>query len=107
MKRKQRLEITLEAVHRELFDIEDAAALTGIHPDLIREYLRGRLVSCRDLDPNGWPLFDESGICRLRLLHELREREKLSLRMMRIFCSLADRLERSEEEIRRLRNQRR
>ena len=99
------LEITVVSISQQLYDIDTASQLTGIHPELINEYENGRLVQRSGSDGAGEPLFDESGICRLRILSDLRDREKLSLRMMRVVCQLMNRLERAESEIRFLRNQ--
>jgi len=98
------LEITVVSVTDQTYSIGDAAQLTGVHPDMIEEFERGHLVARVETDENRRPVFNESGICRLRLLSDLRDREKLSLRMTRVICHLMDRLERSEAEARHLRN---
>ncbi len=101
------LAITIVSVSNQLFDLEAASQLTGMHPDLIQEFVNGRLAPIAGTNPEGLPLFAEDGICRLRILEDLRCREKLSLRMIRAFCHLMDRLERAEAEIRFLRNHQR
>ena len=98
------LEIAIVSVSSELYDVYSASELTGIHPDIIQEFEHGKFVERSGADNDGSPLFDESGICRLRILSDLREREKLSLRMIRVFCQLMDQLERAESEVRELRN---
>ncbi|MDF1815085.1 MAG: hypothetical protein P1V20_22975 [Verrucomicrobiales bacterium] len=98
------LEITVVSTANQTYGIECAARLTGIHPDMIEEFERGKLVESAASDKSGAPLFDEAGICRLRLLADLRERERLSLRMTRVICHLMDRLERVETEVKHLRN---
>lgn len=100
----ERLEITVISVENRLFDVDEAARLTRIHPELIMEFERGHLVERRGTGTDDSPLFDEAGLCRLRILSDLREREKLSLRMTKVVCRLMDRLERAESEVRRLRN---
>ena len=75
MKRNS-LAITVVSVEREMFDIESAADLTGIHPEMIREFARGQLVQIRGSDNEGCPVFDESGICRLRMLADWRHPRK-------------------------------
>jgi len=101
------LAITIVSVSNQLFDLETASQLTGMHPDLIQEFVNGSLAPTAGTDSDGLPLFGEDGICRLRILADLRSREKLSLRMIRVFCHLLDRLTRAEAEIRFLRNHQR
>lgn len=97
------LEITLVSVENHLFNVAEASMLTGFHPGQIEEFEKGGLVRRAGSDPSGRPLFDEAGLCRLRLLSGLRQREKMSLRMTRLFCQLLDRLEQAEAEVRSLR----
>ena len=106
MKHKS-LEITVISASNQLLDISAASRLSGLHPDMIAEFERGKLVERSGSDQNGNPVFDEAGICRLRILSDLRDRERLSLRMTRVVCHLMDRLERAESEVRNLRSHRR
>ena len=102
--KQETLEITVVTVEHDLFDIDTVSNLVGIHPEMITEFTRGKLVACCGTDQTGKLLFDEAGLCRLRLLSDLRLREKLSLRMIRSICHLMDRLARAEDEVRHLRN---
>lgn len=82
----------------------EAAELTGLHPEMIEEFLRGQLVQAFE-DPAGEILFDSSGIARLRQLAHLRQREQVSLRMTRYIIGLLDSLEAREQELHTLREQ--
>ncbi|MDF1811234.1 MAG: hypothetical protein P1V20_03440 [Verrucomicrobiales bacterium] len=97
------LAITFVPARQLVFNAWQASEFTEIHPDLIVEFERAHLVNRCDTDKNGMPLFNDSGICRLRIISDLREREKLSLRMMRVFCHMMDQLDRAETEVRHLR----
>jgi MerR family transcriptional regulator/heat shock protein HspR len=88
-----------------LYTLGDAGQLTGLHPEQIREFERAGLVCPAATSPRGDPLFNDGGLCRVRLLADLRLREKLSLRMIRAFCQLIDKLERAEAEIKNLKQQ--
>ena len=99
-------EIEVTSASNQLFDLGAAGDLSGLHPDIIIEFERGKLVERSATDTAGNPVFDATGIRRLRFLASLRERDKLSLRMTRVFCQLMDRLERAESEVRWLRDHR-
>ena len=85
-----------------LTGLDEAAALSGLHPEMIEEFIRGQLVTAYKT-PEGDIYFDQSGIARLRQLEYLREHEQTSLRMMRYITTLLDGLESREREIRELR----
>jgi hypothetical protein len=103
--KSEALAITFVPVRHRVFDARQASEFTEIHPDLIVEFERAHLVDRCDTDKNGNPLFNDSGISRLRIISDLRRREKLSLRMMRLFCHMMDRLDRAETEVKHLRRQ--
>ena len=49
-------------------------------------------------------MFDESGLCRLRQIADLHQRQGLNLRTVKLIVRLLDRLERAEGELRALRD---
>lgn len=88
------------------FDLDTTAELSGVHRDLILEFTRAELLSSvrSGEDESGWQ-FDERAIYRLRQIDTLRQRHHTSLRVIRDILRLLDRLEDSEMELRRLREQ--
>ena len=101
--KSETLAVTFVPVKHRVFDARQASEFTEIHPDLIVEFEKAHLVDRCDTDKNGNPLFNDSGICRLKIISDLRGREKLSLQMVRVFCHMMDRLDRAETEVRYLR----
>ena len=88
------------------FDLDTTAELTGVHRDLILEFTRADLLSTvrAGEDESVWQ-FDERAIYRLRQIDSLRQRHHTSLRVIRDILRLLDRLEDTEMEVRRLREQ--
>lgn len=85
------------------FDLDRAAELSGMHPEMILEFVRAEVVRAAGRDQRGGPSFDESEIVRLRQIEHLRQREQVSLRTICQIVRLLDRLEAAELELRLLR----
>jgi len=85
-----------------LSDLNEAADLCGLHPEMIEEYLRAHLVSAVRGE-SGKVYFDQSGISRLRHIAYLRDHEGTSLKTLRYIMSLLDHLEAKEHELQELR----
>lgn len=85
----------------EIFDLEAAAELSGMHPEMILEFCRAHLVALRHQGDN--PKFDNRGIYRLRLIETLRQERSMSLRSIRFVVELMERLDSTERELRALR----
>ena len=86
----------------ELCSLSETAQLSGLHPEMIEEFIRGQLVHAFEGDPGEF-YFDESGISRLRHIAYLREHEHTSLRTVRYIVTLLDHLEIKEREVHELR----
>ena len=88
------------------FDLDTTTELTGVHPDLILEFTRADLLPTARAggEESAWQ-FDERAIYRLRQIDTLRQRHHTSLRVIRDILRLLDRLEETELEVRRLREQ--
>lgn len=86
-----------------LAGLEEAADLSGMHPEMIEELLRGHFVSAIEGE-NGTLYFDPAGIYRLRQIQHLREHEHTNLRTIRYILGLLDRLDEREQELRNLRD---
>lgn len=87
----------------ELFDLRAAAEASGMHPEMIREFQRARVVHAVNDNEDGDCYFDEHGIRRLRHIEYLRSDRHLSLHVICLLLRLLDRAERAEAELKRLR----
>ena len=85
-----------------LSDLAEASELSDLHPEMVEELLRGKLVKAFQA-PNGEIFFDQAGIARLRQIAYLRQHENTSLRTLRYIVSLLDNLEAQDKELRELR----
>jgi len=87
----------------EFFDLETAAELCGLHPGIILELVRSRVVAHLSEDSPDSPRFDARAIYRLRQIEVLREERTLNMHSVRFVISLIERLENAERELRELR----
>ena len=87
----------------ELFDLRAAAEASGMHPEMIREFQRARVVNAVHDTEDGNCYFDEHGIRRLGHIEYLRRDRHLSLHVICVLLRLLDRAERAEAELKRLR----
>ena len=85
----------------EFHDLEAAAEICGMHPEMILEYARADLVVLRQ--EGGRYHLDCRAIHRLRQIAVLREERSLSLRSIRFVMELMERLDAAEGELRVLR----
>ncbi|QJE95082.1 chaperone modulator CbpM [Luteolibacter luteus] len=85
----------------EIFDLDAAAELSGMHPEMILEFCRAHVVALRHQEDS--PQFDNRGIHRLRLIETLRHDRGMSLRSIRFVVELMERLDTAETELRTLR----
>lgn len=87
------------------FSLREAAVLSGMHPQMILEFVRAGYVPLLGYEETGNPIFGEDGVLRLREIEELRSWHGIGLRAIRYIVHLLDRLESAEQEVRRLREQ--
>ena len=87
----------------DLFTLEAAAEFCGMHPEMILEFLRARLVVATYFADNGDAYFDERAVFRLRQIEEMRTSTHFDLHSIRFVVTLLDRVEKAEAELRRLR----
>lgn len=87
----------------ELYDLETAAELSGLHPGIILELVRSRIVAHMRQDSPDSPRFDALAIYRLRQIEVLREEKTLNMHSLRFVISLIERLENAQRELRELR----
>ena len=83
-----------------IFSLEQAADLTGMHTEMILEFVRANLIHVQLCEKA--PQFDEAALVRIRHIENLRQ-EHVNLRTVCYIIHLLDRLESSERELRTLR----
>ena len=82
-------------------DLDTVADLSGLHPEMIEEFVRADVVS--GFLYRGAVYFDENGLYRLRQIRALHIDSGLNIRTVRLIIDLIDRLEYAENEVHRLR----
>jgi hypothetical protein len=92
------------SIHELMIGLDEAAVLSGLHPEMIEEFLRGSLIHGFK-DPHGKIYFDQAAISRLRKIAQLQQREHASLRTIRYITGLLDSLDAREQELQTLREQ--
>lgn len=87
----------------ETYDLEAAAELSGLHPGIILELVRSRVLARIHEASTDAPCFDARAIYRLRQIGVLHEERTLSMHSVRFVIDLIERLEAAELELRTLR----
>ena len=85
-----------------LSNLQEAAELCDLHPEMIEELLRGSLVH-GFTNKKGAIYFDSSGVSRLRQIAYLRDHEQDKFRPIRTLTRPPDSLEAREKELYKLR----
>lgn len=70
------------------FSFEAAAALTGVHPDLLRYYCRLGVIERYDDGLAGEPTLDESALHEVRRLEHYRRHLGVCRRALPLLCAL-------------------
>jgi len=85
-------------------DLDEASQLSGLHPEMIEEFLRASLVRGFKGEHDEI-FFDQAGISRLRHIAHLQQHEHAKLRTIRYITGLLDSLDAKERELQSLREQ--
>jgi len=98
----------------EPLGLEAASELTGMHPQMVIEFVRASLVvpssttrPAGDADAESEPAdpaFDAAALYRLRQIEHLRTHHQAHLRTICLVLGLLDRAEAAERELRQLRD---
>jgi len=98
----------------EPLGLDAASKLTGMHPQMVIEFVRASLVVPSSTsrpagDPDAEsepaaPAFDAAALYRLRQIEHLRTHHQAHLRTIRLVLGLLDRAEAAERELRHLRD---
>ena len=100
---KTSLTIVTADASREYVSLQNASELSGMHPEMILEVIRGKLIRTVHEDDRGNLFFDAEAIYRLRQIEYLRTQQQTHMRTIRMIIQLLDRAEAAEKELRWLR----
>ena len=99
--------LTLVCVPSEvsaLFSLDAAAALTGVHPEMLRYYCRLGLLGEGRAGLEREPTFDEEAVQEVRRIEHYRRHLAISRRALPLICELRREAERQHIEIHFLRD---
>jgi DNA-binding transcriptional MerR regulator len=88
---------------RSAYSLEEAAELSGVHPDMVRYYVRLGILGEGSLRPGVEPIFDDDALYELRRIEHYRRNYGVNRRSLRLVCNLWREVERLEAELRFLR----
>jgi hypothetical protein len=81
-------------------NLEDAARMARIHPELLRHYCRLGLFGGPAAASEGDPVFDDDSLYELLRFEHFRQRHGLDRRTARLVCNLLSEVERLQAELR-------
>jgi hypothetical protein len=85
---------------RSTYSVDDAAALSGLHPELVRYYCRIGLFGPSRADAASEPVFDDDAIYELRRIEHYRRHYGVSRRALPLISGLLHEVARLEAELR-------
>jgi DNA-binding transcriptional MerR regulator len=83
--------------------LEAAAALAGVHPEMLRYYWRAGLLGDPRPGDQGEPSFDDDALYQVRRIEHFRRHHGVSRRALPVLCDLWREVERLRMELRFLR----
>lgn len=85
------------------YSLETAAALAGVHPEMLRYYCRLGLLGETHARGETEPVFDDDALYELRRFEDYRRRHGVDRSTLRLICGLRREVERLQAEVRFLR----
>lgn len=85
------------------YSLETAAALAGVHPEMLRYYCRRGLLGEARAHPGVEPVFDDDALYELRRFEYYRKTQGVNRKTLRLICGLWREVERLQAELRFLR----
>ncbi len=86
-----------------VYSLEDAAALAGVHPQMLRHYCRLGLFGVARAQPDIELVFDDDALYELRRFEHYRQKQGVNRKTLRLLCGLWREIERLQTELRFLR----
>lgn len=86
-----------------LAELEEAAQISGMHPEMIEVFLCAGIVRS-EADGHGVRYIGPDGVERLCQIQRMRKQRRPVLRYIRLVFALTDRLVTTERELQQLRN---
>jgi DNA-binding transcriptional MerR regulator len=83
-----------------LFSLDDAASLTGVHPEMLRYYSRAGLIESHPGDWETGLLFDENALHEIRRIEHYRRYLGVGRRALPLICELRREGERRQIDLR-------
>ena len=84
------------AVH----SLETAAALAGVHPQMLRHYCKLGLFGEARAQPDTEPVFDDDALYELRRFEHYRLKQGVNRKTLRLICGLWREVENLQAELR-------
>ena len=84
--------------------LETAAALAGVHPEMLRHYCKLGLFGEARAQPDTEPVFDDDALYELRRFEHYRLKQGVNRKTLRLICGLWREVERLQTELRFLRS---
>ena len=95
--------VLVTAARPAAYSLEDAAALAGVRPEMLRHYCQLGLFGAARARPGSELVFDDNALYELRRFEHYRRQHKLSRKTVRLICGLWHEVERLQAELRFLR----
>ncbi|HTJ79628.1 MAG TPA: hypothetical protein VL357_11585 [Rariglobus sp.] len=86
-----------------IHSLETAAALAGVHPEMLRHYCRLGLFGEARAQPDTEPVFDDDALYELRRFEHYRLKQGVNRKTLRLICGLWHEVDRLQTELRFLR----
>ena len=82
------------------YSLAAAAELTGVHPDLLRQYCRLGLLGADRAARKPEPTFDDNALYEIRRIEHCRRHHGVNLQALPLLCDLWREVERLQTELR-------
>ena len=92
--------IVIREPGRSTYSVDEAAALSDLHPELVRYYCRIGLFGPSRADAAWEPVFDDDAIYELRRIEHYRRHYGVSRRALPLISGLLHEVARLEAEVR-------
>ena len=92
--------VSLREAGPATYNLDDAARLAGIHPEMLRHYCRLGIFGAPLAPPQADPIFDDDLLFELHRFERYRRTHGLNRRTARLICDLLREIDRLQAELR-------